>query len=87
MAAVKDGIRNAPKTPKGCFMPRHVVRVAKGGKTVDLVICFQCDNYRVYRVGRDAGSTGGGRISSAGQPVLDKILRDAGIPLAPKLGE
>lgn len=87
MAAVRDGIRNAPTEPKACFFPRHMLRVGKDGKTVDVVICFQCDNYRLYRVGTDAGLIGGGQISSAGQPALDKILTDAGIPLAPRLGE
>jgi hypothetical protein len=82
IAALKEAIRNAPEHPKGCWMPRHVLRVVKAGDTIDVAVCFECHSYRLYRDGKDAG---GGMISPAGQPRLDQLLTEAGIPLAPKL--
>ena len=31
-----------------CFMPRHGLRIIKGKKVLDLVICFQCASASVY---------------------------------------
>jgi hypothetical protein len=34
-----------------CFIPRHGVSVKSGKETWDFVICFQCEQMRVYRDG------------------------------------
>src|SRR5262245_2261848 len=31
-----------------CFRPRHGLRLERKGKSVDLVICFECSSVRVY---------------------------------------
>jgi hypothetical protein len=31
-----------------CFAPRHAIHAVGDGVTVDLIICFQCQNYRMY---------------------------------------
>ena len=88
MSSVKEGIRNAPKgTGAACFVPRHLVRVGKGGKTVDVAICFQCHNYVIYQPGVDSRSRYGGTTTSVSQALLNKILTDAGVPISPNLGE
>jgi hypothetical protein len=53
----------------------------KDGETVEMLMCFQCQNYNGYRQGKERP---GGRIASSAQPLLDEILRDAGVPLAKK---
>lgn len=68
-----------------CFIPRHAIRVVKGGRVTHTVICFECRNYQVYR-GESRTTQEGGGISSDAQPVLDQILQDAGVPLAAKGG-
>jgi hypothetical protein len=54
------------------------------GKTVDVLICFEC--YWVY-VYLDDKEEPADRIAITrdAQPLFDKVLRDAGIPLAKKL--
>ncbi|MEM9415638.1 MAG: hypothetical protein AAGA29_09205 [Planctomycetota bacterium] len=32
----------------GCFVPRHGLRVIRGGVTVDYVICFECDQFHWF---------------------------------------
>ena len=31
-----------------CFIPRHGLRAIQGDKSVDLVICYQCGNLKIY---------------------------------------
>jgi hypothetical protein len=82
LSAIRRAIRN-PDKPANCFFPRHAVRAVKGGETVDVVICFQCRTYAVSRgPGSPLGSTPA--ISSDPEPLFDKILTDAGVPLAEK---
>jgi hypothetical protein len=65
-----------------CFWPRHALHVSHKGKTVDILICFHCSQVAVYVDGKqvDPYLT----ISLSPQPVLDKLLIDAKVPLAPK---
>lgn len=82
VAAVAAAVRGAGTQAK-CFNPRHAVRTVAAGVTVDVVICFECGNYQGYRNGtRAPGPTPG--ISSAANPLLDQLLTDAGVSLAPK---
>jgi hypothetical protein len=79
LSAMKRAVGN--DNPANCFIPRHAIRSIKGGETVDVVICFECGNYRAYRQGERAyGGTPG--VKPSAQPRFDKILRDAGVPLA-----
>ena len=82
LSAIRRAVRN-PQEGMGCFSPRHAVRAIKGGETVDLVICFHCHNYQHYQGGQlVSGETP--PISSDPEPLFDKLLSDAGVPLAPK---
>jgi hypothetical protein len=68
-----------------CFDPRHGVRAARGGRAVDLVICFECGLIEAYLDGQRLP----GYIETArlAEPVLDAAaLRAAGVPLAGKAG-
>jgi hypothetical protein len=59
-----------------CFNPRHGIHASHGGKTVDLVICFECSY--VYQSDRMVFRTTG-----APQAVFDAVLTKAGVPLRP----
>jgi len=62
-----------------CFEPRHGIRATSGGKTVDLVICFECGWVYFYLdKEEDAVELIIGREQ---QPVLDKVLTDAKVSL------
>ena len=65
-----------PGTANKCYDPRHAVRVVRGGRTAEFVICFQCSQYVEYR---DGVSPSGGKtlgIGPAAKPLLDTILAD-----------
>ena len=80
--AVKRDIRRGHPAQSKCMFTRHVLRVVKDGRTVDVAICYQCHNYELHRDGGPhAGLTPS--IGEESKPLLNKILADAGVPLAP----
>jgi hypothetical protein len=72
----------APSRGAKCFDPRHAIRATRGGKTVDLVICFECSWVHVHLGGKKDGPAL--TIASGTQPAFDKVLKAAGVPLARK---
>jgi hypothetical protein len=78
-----DGIAKSKGVGAKCFDPRHGIRATVDGKTVDLVICFECGWVYVYEDGKrqDAAVT-----TPKPQATLDKVLKDAGVAL-PKPAE
>jgi hypothetical protein len=62
-----------------CFIPRHGVRLKGGGKTVDLVICFQCLSVEVFV---DGEKQKGFLTTGEPQKEFDQALKAAGIKLA-----
>lgn len=76
---------HGPKQALACYWPRHAVRTVQGGATVDVLICFQCRNYHTYLNGQGAG--GGVGVTPDAKPLLDKVLTDAGVKLAPESPE
>lgn len=65
-----------------CFDPRHAIRRKNDGETVDLIICFECNNVVMYRNGERV--PGYHYVRGAAQATFDEVLREAGIPLARK---
>jgi hypothetical protein len=61
-----------------CFIPRHGIRLKGGGKTVDVVICFQCLSAEVYV---DDKRDKGFLTTGDPQPAFDTVLKAAGVPL------
>jgi hypothetical protein len=80
VSALKDGAKYRGREPK-CYQPRHVVRAVKHEKEVYAIICFECSNYRMGRDGQETGYTK--QMAPDKRPVLDEILRAAGVPIAP----
>lgn len=84
IAGFKDAVTSKPWIGAKCFWPRHGIRALVNGKTVEYVICFECDQY--YRSEKDALRKEFGYLNRDKnvQPVFDKPLTDASIPIAPK---
>ena len=61
-----------------CFDPRHGIRATAAGKTVDLVICFECSWVYSY-FGDEKGVQG--VTTGTPQATFDKILKDAKVTL------
>ena len=65
----------------GCFNPRHGIRAVSGGKTVDLLICFECRKFEVYENGKLVQQKG--LSTDAAQPYFNSVLTQARVPLSP----
>ena len=82
MVAVERGIWQA-KYNRGaaCFYPRHALRIEQDGELRDYVICFQCSNVEIY-----AGSVADHfkTTTDHAKKLLNQLLSDADIPLAPE---
>jgi hypothetical protein len=78
--ALYKGLAESDGTVAKCFIPRHGIRAAAGGKTADVVICFECLQTQ-FHVGA-ASSTEA--TTRSPEKVLDEVLTAAGVPLAPK---
>jgi hypothetical protein len=80
--AIQDGIRRCRmESGYDCFWPRHGIRAERAGRATDFVICFECAQIYVY-------NSQGSRVAyflttKDPQPMLDKRLTAAGVPLAP----
>ena len=77
------GHRRSLLQSAACFNPRHGIRATHDGKTVDLVICFECFSLQVF-----LGDTKAGALTTdSPPPTFDRVLRKAKVPLPPKTGE
>jgi len=78
MAALKKGIDNADGMAK-CFWPRHGIRATKNGKTIEYVVCFECQQLTIHT------NNGSNRkaITRDPQSVFNKHLTNAKVTLAP----
>jgi hypothetical protein len=83
LAALEKSIAEPGEGGHKCFWPRHQIRATHEGKKVDLVICFECQWVYVYLDGKEKEPD---RIEMDGgaQPLFDKVLSDAGVPLPKK---
>ena len=62
----------------GCFNPRHGIRATAGGKTVELVICYECLSMKVYVDGKAKRAV---LTTSSPAIVFNQALKDAKVPL------
>jgi len=70
-------------TETGCFQPRHGIRAKLGEQTVEVLICFECRPVYFYLGGRRGHSI----TNDSPQKAFDKVLKDAGVSVAPRLLE
>lgn len=75
--AFAAGVAEYKESGARCFIPRHGIRVAAGGKTVDFVICFECAH--VYAHVGDAKQHF--LVSESPAALFNKTLTDAGVAL------
>lgn len=80
VAAVYRGI-NESGPLAACFIPRHGLRAEQGGRTLDLVICFECGFFQSF--GQSPAFAGGGDSPKLVEPVFDAALKRHGLPKAP----
>ncbi|HSI35099.1 MAG: hypothetical protein ACAI43_15995 [Phycisphaerae bacterium] len=81
LAALRAGISENDGMVAGCFNPRHGLRATVAGRTVDLVICFECMSMQVWEGGK---VTAQALTTRTPQATLDRVLSAAKVELAPK---
>jgi hypothetical protein len=79
---LSDALRLAAEDNFGmvanCFIPRHGMRLKGDGKTVDMVICFQCLSVKVFVNGEQKYNF---LVTHDPQESFDTLLKDAGVKL------
>jgi hypothetical protein len=63
-----------------CFDPRHGLRVSIDGRTMDFLICFECQQVETKGFGKISGFS----VNGEAQPVFDEVLRAHRVKLARK---
>lgn len=81
--ALRTGIRDHDGDIAACFWPRHAIRAVKGRLTMEWVICFQCRQIHIHADG-DLKVRLRTLVSGTPEPIFDEVLKNAGVPLAPK---
>ncbi len=77
---VYDGVDGNTTTVAACFDPRHGIRATQGDRSIDLVICFECLQLKLY----DSGTADGGSgllTSRSPEPEMTRIFNELGLTL------
>lgn len=77
LQVLRRSIADSRGTYVYCFDPRHAIRASEGARTVDLVICFECERIEMYAPDKSLVGT-----DASARPVLNAALKRAGVPLA-----
>ena len=71
VTALKKGVEENQGMVAACFNPRHGIRVTKGDKTADFVICFECYRAQVYFEKEKAQ---GFLVTRSPEPEFNRVL-------------
>lgn len=66
---------SAGPNPSACFLPRHGLKATYNGKTIEVIICFQC---HLFAIRGDLGEFDGGVYlnGSASHHLFEQILQE-----------
>lgn len=76
---IAEGHKSPPEKSIACFQPPHIVKVKESDVLTTYMICFSCAKILKYVNDQEAGFGGFGSAPAA---VINKVLKDANIPLA-----
>ncbi len=79
VASLLRGVESYQGEDFGCFLPRHGVRAKlRDGRTIDLSVCFHCQNMEVYVPGRPGETV---NMYPLAMDLLNGALEAAGVDL------
>lgn len=78
LSALYKGVKKYRGAVASCFEPRHGIIAKKGTNTVELVICFACEQVAEY----SDGNYGWSLMSKEPRELFNRTLAEAGVPLA-----
>jgi hypothetical protein len=81
LAALDEGLADPQARGAKCFDPRHAIRGSWQGKTAEVLVCFECGWAYVY-LGGGAKAAAVVEMSRAPERTFNRLLTDAGLPLA-----
>ena len=81
IAALKDGIAHGGPQA-ACWWPRHGLRVVENGQAIEYLICFECRQFSEFQGDRIIRQHKA--ISPDMRLMLDRTLKNAGVPIAPE---
>jgi hypothetical protein len=81
--SVKDAVKGNTGIAAACFNPRHAIRATRGGKSVDMLICFQCLQMEVYQGAKWKMSL----ISSTQKELFTQVAAQMKLPVATQPAE
>lgn len=76
LMSIEDNFRGN----SSCFEPRHALRLGRGTNELDMVICYYC-GYMIITSGNKSEHV---CLSDSSKGTLNRVLRAAGIKLAPE---
>ena len=76
LSALIEGIKKNDGSAFACFIPRHSLHIDEGTRSVDLLICFECE--KILPEGLNVDYTV--LVSRAPEPVFDAALKRHGVP-------
>jgi hypothetical protein len=69
-----------------CFSPRHAIHAEVDGNAIDLLICFECKRYQLFK-GAEEGGGEWGCMSRSAQASFKMLAEKLGLPAAPESTE
>lgn len=78
---VYQGLRDSDGTVARCFNPRHGISATRGGRTVDLLICYECYLMRIHG---PSGEPTMVPTSDKVEPEVTRRFREAGVVTRPR---
>jgi hypothetical protein len=78
LKALYGGVKKIRGGISDCFEPRHGIIANRGTNSVELVICFECEQIAEYADGNNAWSL----MSKEPRELFNRTLVEAGVPLA-----
>lgn len=82
--ALLKSVEENDGTVAGCFLPRHGLRITKGNKKIDIVICFQCYSANYYVDGKKGGYF---LVTRSPQAAFNQALQDRKVALPKQADE
>ncbi len=79
LKALARGREDAPDVGARCFSPRHGLGITEDGGRLEYLICFQCFWMHTFQGSRRTATA---TIAKSPRDTFNRILREAGIPLA-----
>ncbi|MBL8859946.1 MAG: hypothetical protein JNL28_15670 [Planctomycetes bacterium] len=76
-------VRESDGRAAACFNPRHGIRAVYEGRTLELVICFECLSMQVF--GDALGASGAQQnvlISNSGEGSINRIFKGEGLAVS-----